>query len=88
MVTHKPVGRDISNCLLFVVVACTATAAVKPGAGVSEYIDHSFGLLACSLVEISLAGSPGASETSKLSSGIDSPMPRALIQDSLRVQQL
>ena len=28
MVIHKPVDSDISNCLLFVVAACTATAAV------------------------------------------------------------
>ncbi len=34
------------------------------------------------------AGSPGASDTSKRSSGCDSPSPSALMKASLRVQQL
>src|SRR5262249_45162970 len=64
------------------------TAATKPGAGEKAAMPHADGPPKVLSSRIILAGSSGASETSKESRGCRSPTPSALTNASLRVQQL
>src|SRR3954468_2239256 len=68
--------------------ALKARAAAYPRHGCSSLINQRESTSALPSTLSSAAGSRGASETLKLASGQESPSPKALMNASLRVQQL